>query len=387
MILQNKKIDLSIILPCLNEENAIRPCLDNIRNVIDKNNFSAEVIIVDNASTDASLHTAYEYQKSNPSFPLIIAEEKIRGYGSAYQKGFSVARGKNVFIADLDGTYDFNEIPCFIAKINEGYDLVVGNRFTGKKMGSMPWHHQYIGNPMLSAMVRLFFGVKIKDIHCGARALSLDNFKKLHMTTRGMEFASEMIIKAAKANMSVTEIPIAYAERIGTSKLHSLRDGWRHTRFILLYSPLILFFLPGIFLFCGGLISMILLYLGNLSFLNITLYIHPMFFSSVCIIAGYQLIYFSFFAKTYAITHMEEKSNLFEILFKYITLERACSIGLILLAAGILMFGLIFYGWIHSGFGPLNQIKNSIIALTMLTLGIQTISSAFMLSIISIKKY
>lgn len=388
-----KKIDLSIVLPCLNEENAINPCLDSIKNIIKNNiSLSTEIIIVNNNSTDNSKSIIQEYQKNNPSFNLVLTEEKIRGYGSAYKKGFSVAKGKYIFMADIDGTYDFNEIPLFIAKLNANYDFVVGNRFSRNKknkyntLGSMPWHHRYIGNPFLSMLVRIFFGVKIKDIHCGARAIKRKSLEKLSLVTNGMEFASEMIIKASKAHLSITEIPIKYNKRIGTSKLQSLRDGWRHMRFIFIYSPIILFFIPGLFLLIIGLLSMTVLYVSNPSYFKITFYFHPMFFSAGCITTGYQLIYFAFFAKIYSITHMEEKNTFFEKLFKYITLERTCVVGIFLLTCGISIYGYILHNWIFSNFDSLNEIKNSIVALTLLIVGIQTISSAFMLSIVSIKK-
>ena len=390
MALPNIKIDrieLSIVLPCLNEENAIKTCLDSICTILQKNHFLSEIIVVDNNSTDNSMSVLQEYQRNNPSIPLIIIEEKVRGYGSAYQKGFSTARGKYIFMADLDGTYDFADIPRFMEKINEGNDLVIGNRFMkNKTLGSMPWHHRYIGNPFLSTLVRLFFGVKVRDIHCGARMFKKDVLERITLSTIGMEFASEMIIKAAREHLSIAEIPIKYSDRIGTSKLQSLRDGWRHMRFIFLYSPLVLFLVPGLLLFVIGLVFTIILYFTNPSFLNITFYVHPLFLSSGCIIVGYQLIFFLLFAKTYAISHLKERSEVFEKLFKYITLERACIVGILFLICGSLIYGTILYTWIHSNFNSLNEIKNSIVALTLMVIGAQTIASSFMLSIISIKE-
>ncbi len=382
-------VDLSIVLPCLNEERAIIFCLDEIKQTIKENNIKTEIIIVDNDSTDGSLEIINNYKKNNPSLNIILTQEKIRGYGSAYQKGFLVASGKYIFMADLDGTYNFNDIPRFIEKLDIGYDFIIGNRFEDinhKKLGSMPWLHRYIGNPILSGIVRLFFSVKIKDIHCGARAIKRKSLEKLKVNTCGMEFASEMIIKATKADLSITEIPIKYNERIGISKLETFKDGWRHLRFIFLFSPLIIFLAPGIFLFALGLISMIILYFSNPSLFNITFYIHPIFISAGFIITGYQLIFFTFFAKTYAIIHLKEKNLFFEKLYKYITLEKASLFGIFLLIIGIIIYINIFFTWVKSDFGHLNQIKNSIVALTLLIIGIQTISSGFMLSIISIKE-
>jgi glycosyltransferase involved in cell wall biosynthesis len=385
-----KKIDLSIVLPCLNEEKAINSCLDEIRNTINKSSFLIEIIIVDNNSTDQSTQIIKKYIENNPSIDIKLLEEKIPGYGSAYQRGFSIAKGDLIFMADLDGTYKFTDIPKFIKKIKEGNDIVIGNRFGDiekkEKLGSMPWHHQYIGNPFLSMLVRRFFKIKIKDIHCGARMIKRESLEKLSLTTRGMEFASEMIIKASLNKLKMAEIPITYDERIGESKLNSFRDGWRHLRFIFLYSPILLFLIPGLFLFFIGILSMIILYLNTPSFFNLTFYIHPMFISSGCIITGYQLIYFAFFTKTYAINHIGEKNSFFEKLFKFINLKRASILGILLLFSGILIYSNILYKWVNSDFGQLDQIKNSIVALTLLIIGIQTISSAFMLSIISIKQ-
>lgn len=384
-------IDLSIVLPCLNEEKAVKFCLDSITETIQKNNLSAEIIIVDNNSTDDSAKIIKEYQKNNPTINLILVEEKVRGYGSAYQKGFSIAQGSYIFMADLDGTYDFNDIPRFIEKLKEDYDFVIGNRFANnnknqKKLGSMPWLHRYIGNPILSGIVHLFFGIKIKDIHSGARLIKKESLEKISPNTCGMEFASEMIIKAKRINLLMAEIPIKYNNRIGVSKLESLKDGWRHLRFIFLFSPLFLFLLPGLFLFTIGFISMFILYFTTPSLFNITFYIHPMFISSGFIIAGYQLIFFAFFAKTYAIIHLKEKNIFFEKLYKYITLEKASLFGIFLFIISIIIYSNIFFTWINSSFGPLNEIKNSVLALTLLVLSIQTISSGFMLSIISIRE-
>lgn len=250
----------------------------------------------------------------------------------------------------------------------------------------MPWLHRNIGNPFLSLLVKTFFKVKIGDIHCGARAISKKAYEKINLNTQGMEFASEMIIKAAKAKLVIAEIPVSYKKRTGESKLRSFRDGWRHLRFILLYSPLVLFLIPGALLFIGGCIGIIVFYYSTPSFLNITFYIHPMFLFSGCIIAGYQLVYFAFFARIYAITHMGERDPIFEKLFRYVTIEKASILGLVLLAISLLIYLSIFLQWVHSGLSPLNEIKNSIVALTLLVVGIETISSAFMLSIIGIQE-
>jgi glycosyltransferase involved in cell wall biosynthesis len=380
----NIKPQISIILPCLNEEKAISSCLDEIRRTIKNNSFSVEVIVVDNDSTDNTASILSIYQKNFPE--LVIVNEKERGYGFAYLKGLSISRGEYIFMADSDGTYNFSEIPLFIDKLKNGFDLVIGDRFSNRmEKDSMPWSHKYIGNPILSSLVRLFFGVKIHDIHCGARAITREALSKLNLYTGGMEFASEMIINAKKENLKITEVSIEYRVRVGESKLNSLADGWRHLRFILLYSPLVVFLLPGLFIFLSGIVLMFIFYFFEPIFFGIKFYTHPIFLFSLMIILGYQLIVFSLFSKIYAITHLGDKNKFIESIFSYITLEKIIFIGIIISIIGIYMYLSIFRNWINSGFGSLDEIKGSIVGLTIIVLGVQTFFSSFMFSILGIK--
>lgn len=374
----DKNPQLSIILPCLNEEQALGACLEKIKKVIQESNLDAEIIVVDNGSTDNSCKIAEEFQ-------VRLVQEKERGYGTAYLKGFAAAQGKYLFLADSDGSYDFNEIPRFIGELKKGCDFVIGNRFKGQiEKGAMAFYRRYIGNPILSGILRLFFRTKIHDAHCGMRTLTKEALEKLDLKTKGMEFASEMVIMACKNNLKIKELPINYYQRKGESKLKSFADGWRHLRFMLLYSPLFLFFIPGLLLFLMGLISMSWLYFGSPEIFGIKLQLHPMFFSSLSIILGYQLIIFSLFAKTYAIIHLGDKP-IFNKLYKYITIENASIAGLLIGAIGIVIYGTIFFKWLSIGFGELQEIKNSVLALTLIIVGIQTIFSSFMLSILGIK--
>ncbi len=353
--------------------------------MISRHNLSAEVIIVDNNSTDSSAAIVRDSMKVHPW--LRLEQEIVPGYGSAYLKGLSTATGTYMFLADADGTYDFGDVPRFIAELKSGADMVVGNRFMrGLDRKVMPWLHQYIGNPIISGQVRLFFGVKIHDVLCGARAFSRQTYERLKLRTLGMEFATEMIIKAARNKLLLREIPITYSPRLGVSKLRSFSDGWRYMRYHLLYAPLILFMLPGLTIFSIGLISMLILYFGHVSLFNIQLYIHPMFLSAICISLGYQLVLFGGFAKTYAITHLGDTHPTIQRLFKHLSIEKAGLAGITLTCVGVAIYSYILTIWIRSGFGSLDQIKNSVVALTCITLGIQTIFSAFMLSIISIKE-
>lgn len=370
---------ISIVLPCLDEEQAIGSCLKQIKSVIQKNNLSAEIIVVDNGSTDKSPAIARE-----EATELVHEEEK--GYGVACLKGFKQAKGRFIFLADCDATYDFNEIPRFIGELKKGSDLVIGNRFKGRmEKGAMPWSRQWIGNPVLSWTLRLFFRAKIQDVHCGMKALTQEALKILNLRTKGMEFASEMAILAGKNRLRIKELPINYYRRKGQSKLRALADGWRHLRFMLLYSPLFLFFIPGTVLFLAGISSMAWLYLGSSKIMGHQFYYHPMFVSALLVIIGYQLVIFSLFAKTYAITHLGDKP-IFDGLYKYVTIETASMAGIFMGLLGMIIYIAIFLKWLSSGLGELQEIRNSILALTLIVIGIQTIFSSFMLSILGIKE-
>ncbi|MBS3079626.1 glycosyltransferase family 2 protein [Candidatus Pacearchaeota archaeon] len=372
--------EVSIILPCRNEELALPFCLKQIKKVIKKEKLNAEIIVSDSSADNSP--------KIAKKFKTILIKHDKEGYGNAYLEAFKIAKGKYIFMADCDGTYDFNEIPKFIKELKRGNDLILGNRFAGKmEKDSMPMSNRYLGNPILSGILRVFFHTKIKDSHTGMRAIKKQSLNLLNLKTIGMEFASEMIIKSIKKNLKIKEIPIDYHKRKGNSKLKPYRDAWKHIRFMLLYSPLFLFFIPGLILFFLGLISIIGLYFGSVNIFGIQLFYHPMFLSSSLIIIGYQLIIFSVFAKSYAINHLgETESKLMRKLYQIITLERVSIIGIITTIVGAVIYLIIFLKWIESGFPALNEIKNSILALTLITLGIQTIFSAFMLSILSIKE-
>lgn len=382
----NSKPKISIILPCLNEEEAIGFCLDQLAEIVKQNKLDIEIIIVDNNSTDNSCKIVKEKKAKLKDIYIKLIHEAKRGYGAAYLKGFSAAKGKYIFMVDADASYDFNEISKFIAELEKSSDFVIGNRFKGKiEEGAMSWSRKYIGNPLLSGILRLFFKTKIGDAHCGMRAIIRTALDKLNLRTTGMEFASEMVIKASKNNLKVKEIPINYYKRKGKSKLKSFADGWRHLRFMLLYSPLFLFFIPGLILFLAGLVSMLWLYFGAEIF-GLTLYYHPMFLSSLLLIIGYQLIIFAFFAKIYSIEHLGEENQVMKKLYKHITIEKASIFGILIVATGIIIYLAIFLKWLRTGFGALQEVKNSIVALTLIILGIQTIFSSFMLSILGIKE-
>ncbi|MDX9893647.1 MAG: glycosyltransferase family 2 protein [Patescibacteria group bacterium] len=369
---------ISIVLPCRNEEQAVAHCLQEVERVIKTSNLNAEVIVSD-SSQDKSPMIARE-------FGVNLVSHQKEGYGAAYFEGFKAAKGEYIFLADCDGTYDFAELPKFISYLDQGYDFVIGDRFLGNiEKGAMPWLHRYIGSPLLSLIFSFLFWKKIGDINCGMRALTKEALSSLKLRTTGMEFASEMVIKASRQNLKIKETPINYFRRQGKSKLRSFADGWRHLRFMLLYSPWFLFLVPGSILFLVGLILFLIL-LFQPAIWGLKFYYHPMFLASALVITGYQLIIFSVFAKTYAITHLGEQSVILGRLHKFLTIEKASLFGLGLGFLGLLIYGYIFYHWVKSGFGPLAQVQNSVIALTLIVFSLQTIFSSFMLSILGIKE-
>ena len=376
--MKNKKPEISIILPCQNEAEALPFCLKQIKKTIKKNNIKTEIIVSD-SSTDESPKIAKKEK-------VILIKHDKDGYGTAYLEAFKIAKGEYIFMADADGTYDFGEIPNFLKYLREGYNFIIGDRFSGKmEKGAMPYSHK-LGNPLLSGALRLFFGTSINDSHCGMRAISKKSLQKLDLQTTGMEFASEMIIKALKNNLKIKELPINYYKRKGKSKLKTFSDAWKHMRFMLLYSPLFLFFIPGLIMLLIGVASMFWFYFGNPEIFGIKLFYHPMFFSSLLMISGYQLIIFSVFAKTYSVTNLGEDGGNMNKIYKYLTIEKAGIFGIIIILCGVIIYFLILAKWLKSGFSELNEVKNSIVALTLITTGIQTIFSSFMLSILGIKK-
>lgn len=370
---------LSVILPCRNEEKALGQCLKDIKAVLAANQINGEIIVSD-SSTDQSPQIAKQFGV------ILVKHDKI-GYGTACLEGFKAAQGQYLFLADADGSYDFTEIPKFLKELKSGYNLVIGNRFAGKmEKGAMPWANRYLGNPILSGMFRLFFRTKIIDVHCGMRAINQEALAKFNLQTTGMEFASEMVVKAARKGLKIKELPINYYRRQGNSKLKPLVDAWRHLRFMLLYSPLFLFFLPGVVLFILGLIPLFLLNFFEITIFGFRLQYHWLFLASLLTIAGYQLIIFALFAKTYAITNLGESSSSISWLHHHINIETGILAGFLIGLLGGIIYLFIFWQWLQSNFGGLNYLKESIIALTLIIIGIQTVFSSFMLSILGIKE-
>ncbi|MBN1622340.1 MAG: glycosyltransferase family 2 protein [Endomicrobiales bacterium] len=372
-------IEITVVIPCLNEEKTISPSIEKAKQGIKNSGLEGEVVVVDNGSTDASIEIA---EKSGAR----IIYEKRKGYGSALRRGVEEAKGEYIIMGDADDTYDFSILDQFVEKLKQGYDLVMGSRFKGKILpGAMTWSHRYIGNPILSGILGIFFGGNISDSHCGLRAFTKTSYNKMGLHTTGMEFASEMVIHSLKKKLRITEIPIVYYARKGESKLQSLPDAWRHMRFMLLYSPNYLFLLPGLIFFAIGFILTIRLFYGSINFAGRPWDIHVMVFSSLLAIVGWQILNIGFSAKIYAHQVGLEGSEFTSKILNMFTLERSLILGVLLFVLGLAFSAYIIVIWALDGFGELAQVKAGLVSLTLVAMGIQTIFAGFLASMLQIK--
>jgi glycosyltransferase involved in cell wall biosynthesis/putative flippase GtrA len=374
--------EISIVLPCLNEEEAIGGCIDSIKEIIAERGLSAEIVVVDNASTDRSAEIARAHGAR-------VVYQPVRGYGNAYLKGFAEARGKYIVMADADNTYDFHEIEAFVEPLRQGYDLVMGNRFSGRMAkGAMTWSHRYIGNPLLSGLLNLFFHTGVRDAHCGMRAFKVEAYRSMRLQTGGMEFASEMVINAAKAGLKITERSIAYHPRVGNTKLRTVRDGWRHLRFLLLYSPTHLFLIPGAVLMLIGLIVLSVLLPGPFPLFGHDWDVHTMILASVITLIGLQVISLGLFARFFSLTEEldGERDQLLRWLTKWFSLERGLLVGAVIFGLGVVIDSVILVKWIAANFGPLNEVRPAIFATTLIAVGTQIMFGSFFLSFLQFRK-
>jgi len=370
-------IEISVVLPCLNEEATIADCVKKAQSALGVVGIEYEIIVADNGSTDRSVEIS-----EGLGARIVTVED--RGYGACLRGGITAARGKYIIMGDADDTYDFSEIGKFVQLLREGYDLVIGSRFRGKIMpGAMSWSHRHMGNPILSRMLRRFFGGSISDAHCGLRAFTKEAYYLMDLHTTGMEFASEMVIHALKKGLKITEVPITYYPRRGQSKLSSFRDAWRHIRFMLLYSPNNLYFVPGGILFAIGLFLVIRLMFGPIWLFGRMWGIHVMLYGSMMTLLGWQILTLGLCAKVYARQiGLEEESG---GPLSWFTLERALTLGGILALAGFGFAVYIFIKWVARGFGELAEVQTAVFSLTLLVIGVQTIFSAFLSGLFQVK--
>ena len=369
---------LSVIIPCLNEAENIEQCVSAAWQAIERSGIRGEVIVADNGSEDGSAELAR-------GAGARVVQELRRGYGSAYIAGFAAATGTYVLMADADLTYDFEEIPRFLSELQDGADMVIGNRMRNIHPGAMPWHHRYIGNPLLSRLLNLLFHTGVGDAHCGMRAFRRDRLERLALRTTGMEFASEMVVRAAKEKLDIREIAIEYHPRGGESKLSSFRDGWRHLRFLLLHSPNHLFILPGVLMAgLGGLVSLTVL--AHLDVLARQWDQHTLIGGSLLLIVGAQLVGLGLCAHAYATYFMGERDAWFDRARERLRLEHGLMLGSAIAVVGMAMIAVIVVNWIGSGLGGLAQERAAIFAATLLVLGIQIVFTSFLLSILGLRR-
>lgn len=377
----NKEPEVSVVMPCLNEEEALGLCIRKIKRVFERDGIDGEIVVVDNGSTDRSV----EIVKSEGVVSLI---QHRRGYGAAYLKGFKESKGRYIVMGDSDNSYDFNDIPKFVKALKEGSDMVMGSRFKGNmKKGAMSWSHRYIGNPILSGMCRLFFGTRLSDIHCGMRGLSRQAYKKMKLKTPGMEFATEMVFSALMRGLKISEIPIDYHPRKGESKLNPVYDAWRHVRFMLFYCPLWLYFVPGLLGLTIGTAVSLLLLKGPLLFMGRPWDIHVMIFASMLSILSYQVINLGVYAHTFGIRHGLLRYDRITLTFQRLfSLEKGLILGGIVFTAGMVMIVSIVVEWFVKDFGSLYRMRESILAMTLIVIGLQTMFSSFFISLLFVEK-
>lgn len=377
--------ELTVVMPCLNEAETLADCIDLIVRTVREHRILAEVVVADNGSTDGSIEIAAQHGAR-----VVHISEK--GYGNALMGGIHAARGTYVIMGDADMSYDFGDIPKLLAELRSGVDLVMGNRFRGGiKPGAMPLLHKYLGNPVLSAIGRLFFNCQAKDFHCGLRGFSKDAYRRMNLHTTGMEFASEMVVKASLFGMRVTEVGTTLSPdgRSRPPHLRSWRDGWRHLRFLLMYSPRWLFFYPGLLLMLAGLAACVWLMPGPRTVSGVTIDIHTLLYAAAAVTLGFQAVSFSVFTKVFAISVglLPEDPRLSKA-FHYVTLESGLAVGVLLFLSGLVTSVWALHYWSARNFGPLDAdilLRSVIMAVLALTLGGQIVLSSFFLSVLGLR--
>jgi glycosyltransferase involved in cell wall biosynthesis len=362
--------EVTFVFPCLDEQATIATVVRKARARLDEIGVAYEILVVDNGSEDGSAELAEEAGAT-------VVHEQRRGYGSAYLAGFAAARGRYIVMGDADLTYDFREIPHFVEKLDDGAELVMGDRMDNIHPGAMPWLHRYVGNPVLTGILNVFFRTGVKDAHCGMRALRRDVLPRLDLRTVGMEFASEMVIRASKEKLDIRQFPIEYHPRGGESKLSSFRDGWRHLRFLLVHSPTHLFMLPGLVMAAIGAL-VIALVVARLDFLGRAWDIHTMIAGALLLIVGTHVLALG--------RCMGDRDPWFDRMRARFRLEHGLLLGGGVMLAGLVIAGVIVGIWIDRGFGQLSEERLAVLSVTLLIVGIQVFFSSFLLSILGLRR-
>jgi glycosyltransferase involved in cell wall biosynthesis len=377
--------ELTILMPCLNEAATVGSCIGKARDFLQRTGIEGEVLVADNGSDDGSRTVA---QRAGAR----IVQVAERGYGAALTGGIAAARGRYVIMGDADDSYDFGRLEPFVDKLRQGYPLVMGNRFKGSiRRGAMPLLHRYLGNPLLSFVGRLMFRARVGDFHCGLRGFDREAVRTLDLRTRGMEFASELVVKAALAGWRIAEVPTTLHPdgRGRPPHLRSWRDGWRHLRFLLLFSPRWLFLYPGLALLAFGIVLTTALYFAPLRVFGAGLDIHSMLYASAGALLGMQLCLFALFARVSAQNAglLPRRPGL-DRLLRAITLERGLLLGLVAALFGLLWSAAAFWHWRETGFGALDPrvvMRDTIPATTLIIGGMELVLASFLLSVLRLK--
>jgi glycosyltransferase involved in cell wall biosynthesis len=387
-----RETELSIVMPCLNEAETIGTCIRKAQDFMHLHAIRGEVVIGDNGSCDGS-------QEIAKRLGARVVQVRERGYGNALRAAIGAAEGRYVIMGDSDDSYDFSALERFVVRLRDGCDLVMGNRFRGEVLpNAMPPLHRWLGNPVLTGIGRLFFRSPVGDFHCGLRGFRKSAFEAMELQTTGMEFASEMVIRATLLGLRIEEVPIVLHPdgRSRPPHLRSWRDGWRHLRFMLLFSPRWLFFVPGVLLFGVGLAASIVLAIGPIwipgygTAARIGLDVHTLVISSLLCLVGYQLMTFALFTKVFAVTeHLHPMPPTLARFFKHVKLEVGLICGGLLVVAGLSALGIALGAWAKVNFGPLDPRQGMRLVLPaalLLMLGIQTLFASFFLSILGLRR-
>lgn len=368
---------MSVVIPCLNEAESIGQCVVAAQRVLDEHGLDGEVVVVDNGSDDGSGVLARLAGAR-------VIDEPRRGYGSAYLAGFAAARGDYIVMIDADLTYDFAEIPRFIQQLDEGAELVMGNRMNAVEPGAMPFLSR-IGNPLMSRFLNLLFRTPVGDTWCGLRAFRRDVLPVLDLQSTGMELASEMVIRAARGGLVIKELPIALHPREGVSKLSPLRDGWRSLRLMLVYHPNFLFLFPGALVGAIGVLLMTLVFAGA-SLAGHGFYLHTLIGGSLLVVVGTQLVGFGLCGRAYAVYQFGDRDPGFERWGRRVKLEHGLLLGLAIMASGLAVGGVVVAHWLARGLGNLAEERITVLAATLIIVGVQVFFTSFLLSLLGLRR-
>jgi hypothetical protein len=377
---------VSFVLPCLDEAETLEACLEGVRRTIRAHDLDAEIIVADNGSRDASVEIATRCGAR-------VVHVAARGYGAALRGGFAAARGRYLVMGDADQSYDFAEAWPMIERLRAGADVVMGSRFAGAiEPGAMPWTHRWLGNPVLSFLGRRLFRAPVSDFHCGLRALRRDTFERLRVRTLGMEFASELVVKASSAGMRIEESPVTLHPdgRSGAPHLRTWRDGWRHLRFMLILSPGYTLFAPGVVVMLLGALLLARLALGPLDLGFATLDVHSMLIASLLVIVGYQAATTAIAAQIFSVAEeLGRPSPRMWRAFEIFTLERGLLAGALIVAGGLAIVGWTTWDWARAGLGPLVPsvvMRPLLVGATAVAVGVQTLLMSFLYSMLGIRR-